>query len=783
MSSKGPSKKKIGPGETRLKHEQGFSGAVFERGNSFIAAAELMLEHSKLTDDSKEECMVMLGELSKHWNSDVNKARVLSKEDLALLEKILIDEMNEALYDGKKGFSEVKNELDSAENHMNWVSRDTLESDTIGNISRTETPISALSSEQEEQWLKILSKNELEHPEWFKRLPDWEKKYFKDKVRSWKEKVERWENGAQRWKQDHPEDKLSVPQSLNLGEYLGSVPTTIRGYPGSPNAYHTQVTLKNVKGESFEFYKVRSGVLAPTKMKAKTKEAKQDKIRITKENLEQLVAAALEIRAKTLNARDNVQSGELPILLQTLYSPPFQPPGDYNNEALMKAYSQLKKELSTPEGISSFLTKHQLPENLLGSCKKITLMYASRPVNSARGLSSFLMAGTNQGRRADAAIKNFTRIIKNEKMVRQKLPQNIQIAEEALKQIKKTRSFWNTVASPFKKILGNNAMTEIAALEQIVADQLGLRIGSCVSGKDREEMVTEVAIAHMQYFAKYDKFPPPSHKKGPERDEFITMVAHQYLSGHGQVLAGENAKGCDGLKNIVDVFGQDICNKIRDLSPNYGIDPKTFDPVKDVQKTAGLNKLSKKFLKNIVKLFKGRTLEQNIEVSAPSSSSHGIAAPNWFSEKAGPLKIARDLDPENSAPTTRELIMLLQEKQVNSSENSFEVLVNLEKKARSIVRSLPERKLYLEAFEKTLQKLVETLKLPEDTKIRYNQVKDELKREIDNQLSSEENKESLLDFYREKKGELSKSSNPEVQPEKRVRFADDEPTVTTKPKH
>lgn len=838
MAQEGPKYK------TQLKHEEGLTGAIIERGNSFIEAAVLMLRHAPALDhEQNAQASKLLTAMADEWNSETNKQRPLVKEDLGEMEKTLIELMNDTLYQGQKGFKKMKDELDNAENHVNWKKRKIMQTVTLEpeetvkpkearsflpegddekkqtvdfdvnkidapttwkfanelperfksddtmrdleeiaerenkarlslipedretalneyetllgylmeklknrdsyvptddprgrvvirkenqeledraskigeelkaeiieemkkpTIIRTETPITHMTSKQEIEWLGILPKHIKrfgEKPQWFSALAEWEQKYFQSKVQAW---------------EDQKKDGIK-----NLGDYLGTVPTTIRRYPGAPNAYHTKVMIKNDEGERFELNKVRSGVLAPAKMKAKTSKEKKEKVEITIQNLEQLVADMLKERLSVIYDKAENQS-EIPILLQTLYSPPVQPPGDYNNQALMKAYQHVKKVFEDEDSLKDFCTRHDIPIAEGHKLPNVRLMYSSRPVNSARGLSEFMLraSGSRQGYEGDSTLRNFTRIIKNAKQKAadsgQDIPQNIKIADAALTQLKKTRTFWNNFASiftvmpGFKTFLGNkNAMTEVAALEQIIADQLGARIGSCVSGKDREEMVTEVSIAQMQFYAKYKRFPPPPHKKNyAERDEFMEMVAHQYLTGHGQKLAGENSAGCDGLKNIQDVFGKDLCNKIRDIAPKYGIVTSAFDPIKDVQKTAGINKLGADFLKKIKsgyqslkegKLFKASKQTQSAPDYLPTTNEPLIKPPISLYQQLHQKFSVPTQEPKsnsinlNDAPTTQELASLLSPELKEKYSKDFIELAKVEIKARSTTNSPGER--------------------------------------------------------------------------------------------
>ena len=118
------------------------------------------------------------------------------------------------------------------------------------------------------------------------------------------------------------------------------------------------------------------------------------------------------------------------------------------------------------------------------------------------------------------------------------------------------------------------------------------------NGHDREEMVTEMALVMTEFYTKYERMPPPANCKKedkPLRIEYEQIIAKHFLSNHGQILAGENAAGCNGLKNVEDVFGGRICSSIASLAKERSMPD---DPIKTTNKIAGINKLGKKKVKD-----------------------------------------------------------------------------------------------------------------------------------------------------------------------------------------
>lgn len=569
---------------TNLPHEKGLNGAIYERGCSFIAAAFLILAYSKneIFIDQKqkkniEKLSETLGAIKNHWENLKNKKK-LTIEKLAQLEKTLITEIHQTIYQHKRAFKTIKNELDDAENHLNWKQRQiktlstTTDTTNITTIVRKDTPISCFTTKQTEEWLRILSPQEEHWPMWFSALPTWEQNYFRHRLTEWEEQKA---NGIK-----------------NLGEFLGPLPSTIRRYPGASNAYVTSIFIDGLHGHT-QFNKIRTSIVAPTKIIVNTKPARDELFKITRQNIEQLIVAAIQEKIEESKSQSMaLVKSILPILLQTLYSPFFMMASHHPTTIMMGVLDELRTELSHVNSFNIFLEKHGLdPKKIAFS--GVELLYANRPVGNARGFIWFTNLLNQQGRENRHTDKRLTALAE-QKLVEENDP----ILRGALESYQKMPYLWNTLVA-FKPSKGN-PLAEMAALEQIIASKVGVRIGGCISGKDEEELVTQIAIAQQECFVTYGRFPPPytAHHADDKklRAEFIENVARAYLTGYGHLLAGENAHGCEGLKNVLAVFGKTICKKIIDIAPDYGINPKEFNPVNTSQIIANLNKLPLKDL-------------------------------------------------------------------------------------------------------------------------------------------------------------------------------------------
>lgn len=563
--------------KTQIESTNPIGAAARERGGSFIDAALLILnnlpqdkvvelerfslqlpENIKLKkfqannhlDNTYQALITLLESLKIQWQNQ--KVTDLTFDHLAGLEFDLIELLRLNVY-ALEDFKEVKNELDNAENHINWKRR-AVQQCKVSNTHRQEEPVEMFTHEVQKEWCKILDKNPKDWPEWFKALPLWEQNYFIKRLKH--------------WKQTQP--------NINLGVYLGVVPTTIRRYPGSANTYVTSASSQQGDKKA-KFIKVRSGAFVPSKMPGKTPAQKHEKFDVTRQNIEQCIEAAL--RAKISQLQEAKQYDplapaiEVPVLLQTLFSPPLQPGGEYDDKAIQQAIRAIEKKLHDNNG---FLRTGPLDTS---TNVRVKLLYSNRPVNNARGLSRFLSNFNWHGRQSRRAMKQLSILVAQ-------MPNGAdkKMAQAALEQYKKSSDLWDAY-NPSKPTRINVA-TEKAALEQIIISLVGISINCCVSGKDRVELVTQFALAQQEFYLTHGHFPSTND----ERAQCNELVAAHYLSGYGHTLAGENAKGCNGLKSVVNVLGKDACQIVRARSHEYGF--SQVDPVKDQMTVANMNKIS-----------------------------------------------------------------------------------------------------------------------------------------------------------------------------------------------
>lgn len=553
----------------------GLTKAVKVRGLSFIEGAKLIQRQETGSQDVIPE----LTQIQQDWEA---KQGDLKKKDICELQIFLINCLNSKVYSQRpKSFSILLKELCNAENHKNWLKRKMLTTSiekSDRTVTRLEQPITSFNLSQTQTWLSILHEDK---PDWFTQLPSWEQKYLSDKITTWK--------------------SLKKPRP-NLGDFLGSVPTTIRRYPGTPNAYLS--TIQVICGNrTIEVKKIRSGMLAPFDMNKKSQDQKN---KITLFNLAQLAGEAI----KQIEVGPD---GKYTLLLQNLYSTMFEvagiaPLGKPNTaavKAMQFAVEKMREQLQTPEERLKFFKDHGIAVEDENNPPEIDLLYSLRPVNSARSGSLYLQDGflVEENQKTTKAIIDKTKawLRANPHHTDRHMIESALANYQALAGQMENNLYWYNAlkqqvidgAGFLGLVNSQNPVAEIAAYEQLLMDKIGLRLGSCVSGKDREELVSILLAGLVETFAQHDSFPSPANSgQTLLRNDFYENVAHLYLSGHGMVLAGENAKGCDGIKNPHDIFGAEQCNTIVNVAKNYGIDTKRFHPITMIDKIGGLNKPS-----------------------------------------------------------------------------------------------------------------------------------------------------------------------------------------------
>lgn len=576
--------------------------ALQDRGESYIAGVQLLFE----TNLKNSEKILALENLKTEYNPQ-------RKEDLYALLHALQEVVKDAL--SLKNLEKAHKlivdceAISAAQTYENRYKAIRVKQDEgserakDNHLHRQDFVVTTLTKEQEKEWLKILESEPKAQPQWFLKLDPLVQNVYKARV------------------QAYQDDK-----DKNLGDYIGFQPATVRKTPGSANCWAQKITDKDGKVS----YKVRSAYVVPCDMfKGRRLFSNTDDIvKATADNIKQQLALALYLKMaeKLENGETKPTITDFTLLLQNLISLPLQPgvkSGIRGTYALYAAIDAVKKELATEEGKAKMFEsaqqfshqefgldedkKAQINTQLAKSKENakeanLDLVFSHHAVNKIRGISTLLMS-------IPEAFRGIKRLFSGEKGVSDKISEIKQsidpnTTDEKQKKIlaaiaqHESIHYSTSTFAGFRKKHTWNTNAERAALEQIIMEHAGAgkdyaRAGSCVSGKDREEMVGLMKIAMEEVYNETKAFPPAPGKPDPGgvREKFENRLADLFIKKYGPSIADMNAPGSNGLKNILDVLGKSVCEKI-DKKAGTGF-------WKGLQKAADTNKV--KFKKTVTK--------------------------------------------------------------------------------------------------------------------------------------------------------------------------------------
>ncbi|GEM_PF-3321223 len=115
----------------------------------------------------------------------------------------------------------------------------------------------------------------------------------------------------------------------------------------------------------------------------------------------------------------------------------------------------------------------------------------------------------------------------------------------------------------------------LSSIQQLMAREMGIAYGSCVSGKDRKGISIIYTDAMAMYFKMYGHIPPPAATGTDEnvkrRENFVKLFALTYVTLHQHANAGQNSKGADGLKTPLQYLPRDMIIAVIKLTFNKWI--------------------------------------------------------------------------------------------------------------------------------------------------------------------------------------------------------------------
>jgi hypothetical protein len=596
--------------------------AIAERGLAFIEGAKVVLKHCKKNNENE------IDEIIKNIKEDWNEIKKTPEEFQKLLSKLKIVLRENGIEDPKKALARGENI--AAWKPRKPVTTTIPINSEVYQV-RIDEPITTFTKEQEKQWCLIFAGEEVlqkliadiirkkdksfptreETPNWFKKLAPWEQAYHKQKLEDWAKANE------------------NKDPRQNLGDFLGVPPTTIRGYPGIRNAYVSQVRTYENNLLTGELVKIRSGHISPDKMKnryerlAVVKEnIKQMILAVAKEKIRNGESFLLfDLQTLITPPFDYTMDNDR---LEAVMELRKELKGEKLKEFLQQNLNKFK--ITIPENLQFTLLTSNYPVNVGRVAANFVNAFsvllspifvfmnfipiASRYLPSPRrayenyNTLNVLKKRASVGKHEikaefDAArtasfkikIENFkaTQPGGDEKSYAKALREEYQDnytadwefrwsqfekGKAALQKIEKMSRFFQRISNGLStfvygyKAINHNA--ERAALEQIAVSGVGgTRLGSCMSGKDREGAISIHVAAMEAFYAKHKKFPPVpgmlNMNVGEEklRLEYEKMAAQHFIANHDQIIAEANAPGARGLKEIETTLGKRVIAQIR----------------------------------------------------------------------------------------------------------------------------------------------------------------------------------------------------------------------------
>jgi hypothetical protein len=434
------------------------------------------------------------------------------------------------------------NELNQSESLVNWQKPIkpivTISEMKDYKIVQFDASIVNLTNQQKEEFKCILNDSP---PAWFSSLLDWEKNFWKNQLLKKKEKEEKNE-------------------TCHMFYETNTQPSTIRKYPGLPFFMRHGLLIYDKNGkEVFRSVRKRSSIISPSSIDLSKNKKKNEIQRLSLQNINQFIQSE---SAHTENASSRNLSKPIPVLYQTLLSPPNPLSG-----AILKLIG------IPPEGemekIKHFLSKNYGDFfNAIYDREKFEFISTNYAVNFAEEsrfsgkLSGKSKDNTEEVNKILILVSQYLDNIqssteekrkKTEKLVvylKEGIPKSVdeKIFSEAIQSVDiKERFLVRTLREYLRLLLQENkkpeSSIEIAFLEKILVKTIGgFVLSSCRSGKDRNGML--ILMEDVEYCAYFCK------KEGKNELEWNQIFLKLFKSGHQQLAASTNALGCIGIKSI-----------------------------------------------------------------------------------------------------------------------------------------------------------------------------------------------------------------------------------------
>jgi hypothetical protein len=373
-----------------------------------------------------------------------------------------------------------------------------------------------LTPKQKNELLKIHNSDLDTQPDWFKKMPVWAQTRLKSIIP---------ENDSGDWT-----------------AYEKTIPATLRYLPGEANATKHELFINNVLcGTAY-----KQGVPTPYDMPL------SDQQEHATHNIKQMLGAREKDRVKAFKQywglTDDSLNKDCPVLLCGLLTPMQQ------GGALTVVIDGLG--LSKKENNTRFVQQKTTGlDTIKSSNQEETIQYfdLNVPINNLAA-STPVSIDENYVAHAKQLYESLESPIKvNLDLAIYRKREKLRASIEALEQ-----------HDALPKIGGRNKNLYTAALYDLTTRHMGgVSTGNCKSSKDRKGVELMMADAMEVYYACYQKF-PSYNDEGQDRQNFVTICADLYKSGHQLLIAHDNSPGSPGIKDD-DLLDKDLVLALGDF--------------------------------------------------------------------------------------------------------------------------------------------------------------------------------------------------------------------------
>ena len=362
----------------------------------------------------------------------------------------------------------------------------------------------------------------------------------------------------------------------DISKLVPAISSKLRSIPGVANFSRHTTMLMDDKGNVISKNELsRSSHVASRDMKDATLRAD-----ITEDNINHIIDNMLKEQATklaqlNLDRKLSDSPVVLPVLMQTLITPANKTGPD---GALLKDRDEaIKRIAKNPEqkfNVDVIIDgKPQTKEITV----KLEIFATNHPLNELRyygaGTGRFAAVFANTDDKDLSTDPNQRDMQRLTRFARRHIKKYISNPEEIAERFPLLHALTEKFNNVAPKMVAEIQDKELylSSLQQLMAAEMGIAYGSCVSGKDRKGISTIYTDAMRMFYDIYKKLPPPSVGESKERKDFVRLFAEIYVTRHQHENAGQNAKGSDGLKTPVFYLPKDMLIAVMKLTFNKWI--------------------------------------------------------------------------------------------------------------------------------------------------------------------------------------------------------------------